>query len=301
MTNNPVYSIIIPHHNIPLLLDRCLSSIPQREDVQIIVVDDCSSEKYCNQLHKLERKFNYIEFIFSKECVGGGQARNIGLEHAFGKYVIFADADDFFNYCVDSVLNEYKDKEFDIAYFKGNSLDTNSYLPSNRVAHLNNYIDLYCSGKDKYADKLRYLFGEPWCKIIKRELIVVNNIKYDETKIHNDTTFAYLIGFYARYILVDKRALYCVTTRQDSVSRIISNDRVLSRISVFGRAELFFKKNDIKVPLYTHYVQLVRLLVYGKLFLFRECVKILSDLGYSKLEICFKIVKTFVLIITKRI
>lgn len=36
------YSIIIPHHNVPTLLERCVNSIPQRDDIQIIVVDDNS-------------------------------------------------------------------------------------------------------------------------------------------------------------------------------------------------------------------------------------------------------------------
>ena len=40
------YSIIIPHKNIPNLLQRCLDSIPNREDVQIIVVDDNSCLLY---------------------------------------------------------------------------------------------------------------------------------------------------------------------------------------------------------------------------------------------------------------
>ena len=49
----PVHlSIVIPHKNIPELLARCLRSIPERDDIQVIVVDDCSdaantfSEKY---------------------------------------------------------------------------------------------------------------------------------------------------------------------------------------------------------------------------------------------------------------
>ena len=37
------YSIIIPHYNVPNLLLRCVRSIPVREDIQVIVVDDCSS------------------------------------------------------------------------------------------------------------------------------------------------------------------------------------------------------------------------------------------------------------------
>ena len=38
------YSIIIPHKNIPELLIRCLNSIPDREDIQIIVIDDNSTD-----------------------------------------------------------------------------------------------------------------------------------------------------------------------------------------------------------------------------------------------------------------
>ena len=39
------YSIIIPHKNIPVLLQRCLDSIPIRDDIQIVIVDDNSSSE----------------------------------------------------------------------------------------------------------------------------------------------------------------------------------------------------------------------------------------------------------------
>ena len=42
--NAPVFSVIIPHYGIPELLRRCLASIPQREDLQVIVVDDQSPD-----------------------------------------------------------------------------------------------------------------------------------------------------------------------------------------------------------------------------------------------------------------
>lgn len=38
------YSIIIPHYGIPELLGRCLRSIPERDDIQVIVVDDNSPD-----------------------------------------------------------------------------------------------------------------------------------------------------------------------------------------------------------------------------------------------------------------
>lgn len=46
--SNINYSIIIPHKNIPQLLQRCLDSIPIRDDVQVIVVDDNSDTDKVN-------------------------------------------------------------------------------------------------------------------------------------------------------------------------------------------------------------------------------------------------------------
>lgn len=42
---NILYSIIIPHYNVPELLQRCLNSIPNLPSFQIIIVDDCSDGK----------------------------------------------------------------------------------------------------------------------------------------------------------------------------------------------------------------------------------------------------------------
>ena len=65
------YTIIIPHHNIPNLLRRCLHSIPLRDDVQIIVVDDCSDEIYKSELLSLEKEFISVYFYYSDICKGG--------------------------------------------------------------------------------------------------------------------------------------------------------------------------------------------------------------------------------------
>ena len=88
------YSVIIPHHNIPALLQRCLDSIPERDDIQIIVVDDNSDS------NKVDfKKFpgigrRNVEIYYTKEGKGAGFARNVGLKYAKGRYLIFADADD---------------------------------------------------------------------------------------------------------------------------------------------------------------------------------------------------------------
>ena len=90
-----MYSVIIPHKNIPKLLERCLQSIPSRNDIQIIVVDDCSDKDVICKVERLCSLYNTL-LIKTTEGKGAGYVRNIGLTRAIGKWVLFADADDFF-------------------------------------------------------------------------------------------------------------------------------------------------------------------------------------------------------------
>ena len=294
---NIYYTIIIPHHNIPDLLERCLKSIPQRSDIQIIVVDDNSEDNYKEMLSLLEKAFPHVQFIYSENPGGGGKARNIGIDHAIGKYLVFADADDFFTSDFDRILDDYRSKEFDISFFKGTSCDTKTYKETHRADHLNKYIDDYIEKKDSNANNLRFLFGEPWCKIVKRDLVVKNNISFDETKIHNDTTFAYLIGYYAKEVLVDNRIIYCVTTRGGSVSLRISDDRIITRVNVFGRAELFFTEHHIPINIQNHYIQIVRLMAHFKYSLSNKCINELQILGFSKKHIYERLFKSLIYIL----
>lgn len=93
---NILYSIIIPHYNVPELLQRCLNSIPNLPSFQIIIVDDCSDGKIVDFRCFPGMERENVKCIFLKEKHGAGFARNLGLRYACGKWVLFADADDFF-------------------------------------------------------------------------------------------------------------------------------------------------------------------------------------------------------------
>lgn len=237
------YSIIIPHHNIPDLLKRCVNSIPKRDDTEVIVVDDGSNLESLEKVRLICRQSaNNIRLIERSTCNGGGAARNTGLEHAEGEFVIFADADDYFNYCINSILTEYASSKFDIAFFKSNSVDSDTYESRYRTVISNGYIDLFLGNNKEGESKLRYLCGVPWGKIIRRSLISDHHLRFDETSIHNDTTFSYTTGYYAKKITGDCRCMYCVTQRKNSVSRNQELSKVLTSIDVFGRAVLFVHK-----------------------------------------------------------
>lgn len=84
-------SILIPVYNQEKLIERCLNSIPKREDIEIIVVDDCSTDGTVEAV----KKFENIKLIKNDKNLGIGLTRNKLLDNATGDYVFFLDSDDY--------------------------------------------------------------------------------------------------------------------------------------------------------------------------------------------------------------
>ena len=242
--SNHIFSVIIPHHNIPQLLQRCLDSIPDTSDVQVIVVDDNSSEEKVDFEHfpGLERKNTVC--ILDKAGGGAGHARNIGLRHADGQWLVFADADDFFTKDAFSILNKHKDDPHDIILFKADSVNSDDYSPSNRHLPLNEAIDAALSGSIP-VKKAILSKPVPWCKMFRRSYIQKHNIQFDETMASNDQMFAAKATCWAKddAVAVTTDVLYTVTTRRGSLMDNWAKDpdNYLCRLEVQIRYNKFVK------------------------------------------------------------
>lgn len=94
--SEPKVSIIIPVYNAEKYLARCLDSLVNQtlKDIEIILVDDESPDGSRLICEEYGKKDNRIKTV-SKKNGGAGKARNEGLKHATGKYIGFADSDDY--------------------------------------------------------------------------------------------------------------------------------------------------------------------------------------------------------------
>lgn len=280
------YSIIIPHYNIPSLLKRCIDSIPKRDDVEIIVVDDRSDIHCIDELRSIIHTRNDVRLIELTKNGGGGYARNQGLKEANGEWIVFADADDYFNYCFNDILDEYVYSTTDIVFFKVTALDCFTYENSQRsTLGINDYIADFIKSNGKHHENLRYLHGVPYSKIIRHQLIKDHNIRFDETRGADDTTFAYLIGYYATEIKADKRSLYCSTVREGSVSTLNDTETIFTILDVLGRAVVFF--HSVGKQFYENFLAAnLYLFLRSKDYSnFDSAIKKLVNLGLSENEI----------------
>ena len=212
------YSIIIPHKDIPDLLQRCLNSIPLFDDVQVIVVDDNSDPNKVDFDHFPQWQGKRYEYYLTKEGKGAGYARNIGLDHAKGRWVVFADADDFFTEDFNALLDEMVDAEEDLIYFDYINVFSSDITrqDTSRIWY-RHFIAGYLSGEISERP-LRVGFPVVWSRIIKRNLIKRHNIRFSETRWGNDVLFSALIGSKAKSIRVSDRIGYVVTTREGSLT-----------------------------------------------------------------------------------
>lgn len=93
-------SVIIPCYNVETYIDRCLDSVVRQtiglEKMQIIVVNDASTDTTLQKLYLWEKRFpENIMVITYDENIRQGGARNVALQYAEGKYVGFVDGDDW--------------------------------------------------------------------------------------------------------------------------------------------------------------------------------------------------------------
>lgn len=246
------YSIIIPHYDIPDLLVRCLHSIPVRPDVQVIVVDDCSlcADKFRWKYPELTRP--YLEFYTTLEHGSAGRARNVGLNHAKGRWLVFADADDFFVDSLENIFDKYVEEDTDIIYFNIRRVfSDNISMPSNRSIYIDNLFEQYKI--DGNEERFRISYFPPWGKFFKRHLIEENNIRFDETLYANDMYFTVSAGCKAESVLIIDSPLYVVTERDGSlVSNYGKKDEELAiRANVAFRTQYLLQEHgyDLKTIL----------------------------------------------------
>lgn len=233
------YTIIIPHKNIPVLLQRCLDSIPFREDVQIIVVDDNSSSDIVDFSHFPGNGRKDVEIIYTHKARGAGYARNCGLEHAVGKWLLFADADDFFLPGFYDALDEYLDSDYDLITFSSTSVDSDTLLPvKSRQSDLLGFAVL----ADTNVERLKFRNDVPWAKMFSARLVQTHHLKFDETPAGNDAMFSAYVDYFTRKMAVSAKAIYCATVRNDSLQYGAVLQNLLARVSVACRYNRFLHK-----------------------------------------------------------
>ena len=217
-------SIIIPHKNSISYLERLLNTLPYNETIEVIIIDDLSDESVIEKLKNINYKKN-IKVIYSKGG-GPGSARNLGTNISSGKWIIFADSDDYFTNDFLKLTNKFINYHEDIIYFGSGGVNKKT-TPTRHLRYLTLIINYLKNPINE--DALKFHFLAPWGKMIKRKLIQDSNILFDEILSAEDNLFSVKLAHKADKISATSEVLYYIQERTDSLSKVWGKDHFLAK------------------------------------------------------------------------
>lgn len=112
-------SVVIPVYNQEDLIVRSIASVPDRDDVEVIVVDDGSTDHTLQSiLNNMDKFPTNLKVVWLRQNQGVANALNNGLKEAVGEYYVALGSDDYFytNKLNDFIDNDLNDK-IDMVYF----------------------------------------------------------------------------------------------------------------------------------------------------------------------------------------
>lgn len=182
-------SIIVPIYNVEKYLRDCIETIINQtyKEIEIILVNDGSTDTSLEICNEYAEKNDKIKIV-NKKNGGLSDARNVGLEHATGKYIMFVDSDDYLalNSC-EVLYNAIKDTEFE--YVTANFAFTNNdgtpwKKPMFSDKFQNTLLDI-----GDYKKSFYLVNSTVWNKIFRKEFIDKNDLKFEVGLLAEDAVF----------------------------------------------------------------------------------------------------------------
>lgn len=187
-------SVIIPVYNAEKYLGKCLESLLSQtlQEMEIICVDDGSSDGSPEILKRFQGRDERVR-ILTQENQYAGAARNNGMKEAQGEYLLFLDADDFFeNTLLEKVYNQGKKMEADIVLFGAKQYNDKTgivspaswYFKRDALPRENPF-----SGKTENTDVFALVTPAPWTKLFRREFVEKQGLSFQGLQNSNDVYF----------------------------------------------------------------------------------------------------------------
>ena len=240
----PKVSVLIPIYNVERYLRQCLDSVVNQtlKDIEIICINDGSTDRSLDIINEFAQKDDRIRVI-NKKNSGYGHSMNCGLESAQGEYIGIVESDDFAEADMFEVLyNNAKNTSADIV--KSNYYDQIG----------DNAILFECLQSEPYEQtfspdsRSRTIFQRPiavWSAIYKRELLVKNEIKFQETPgaSYQDVSFVFKTMCCAEKVFFIKNAFlhYRIDNPNSSVN---SKQKIYCIFDEFDEMERFLSKRE---------------------------------------------------------
>ena len=226
---NPLFSIIVPIYNVERYLEQCIESVLAQDyqNYELILVDDGSPDNSIDICTKYAKQYSNIVFIHK---INGGlsDARNAGIKLARGEYLMFLDSDDYWEGTtilsdLEKIITE-NNPDVIFNYLK-------SVYPDKILNHYINRDKLIGSFPEDFQDLYQngiYL-GFAWTKIIKKEIILKNNLLFIKGRNFEDIPWSFSLVNHIKDYAIYQNCFYMYRReRKGSISSVVTAKNQIS-------------------------------------------------------------------------
>ena len=205
-------SVVIPSYNCSAWLERAVRSTQQMGVVapEVLVVDDGSTDETCTLGPALAAAISGVRYLRIKNG-GVSAARNYGIAHATGRYILLLDADDELLSCDLSPV-----------------LSINADMVRIGVQEIMNEVPVHIYQDDAFTgagtEYLSLRFGDAsfytpsWAYLYRREWLVASGLEFWPGLLHEDTLFTVQALLAAKKVTTSPTIVYRYIRRQGSIT-----------------------------------------------------------------------------------
>lgn len=253
-------SIIVPVYNVESYIEKCICSILYQtyNDIELIIVNDGSTDKTENICKKYQRKNSNIVYI-SKENQGQGMARTIGLKYARGEYVLFVDGDDWLEKdAIENMLSLAQNGVVDVV------VGDIYYVYYEAGAYRRVYSKIRCDDgklilKDVYLEKINRFRTFTWGKMFRRIFLEESEFR-QELVMYEDLATIPLLMAKAKSIRYINKPVYNYL-RNRSTSAVHNVDKVKD---LYKSIECLYN-GFVKIDNYEMYIPELKRLIWSQI------------------------------------
>lgn len=219
----PKVSVLIPVYNTQQYLPDCVDSIRSQtlSDVEILLIDDGSSEECGRLCRELSREDDRIRY-YKKEHEGAGAARNFGIAHATGEYLLFLDSDDWMREDAAALLVGKAEREqadmvlFDFVIYDAESGCMRQSYENRQYRNCDNLFD---------AKMCQCLLPSACTALYRTEVWKREELWFPVTPFEDNGIYPLLLLAFPRWTLVAEGLYFYRTNYGKSATKNIANDK----------------------------------------------------------------------------
>lgn len=224
-------SVIVPCYNVEEYLERCIDSLVHQDievnAYEVLLIDDGSTDKTGDICDRYATRYPQVQVIHQSNA-GQGAARNVGLDHAKGKYIFFVDGDDFVaENCFAHLLRLADNNNLDVLAF--DSLDVEEHAPVPTISgETTQAVNVQTGAAYISQNTMR---GPVWWYIAKRDMIEREQLRFPEGHFLEDSPFTPDVLLSAQRMAKISKVCYYYVQRSSST---MHSKRDKHRLSILG-------------------------------------------------------------------